>query len=202
MAIRVSGKCNVSGKLTFGVSLPVIGTLYQGAGYVISLDSVNRTGVMISTDNLEYYPWEPSNAPDISTGIGNPGSGYPTISPETTKNATNQIISAYAGYNNDYAAYIARNHNGGGFNDWYLPLLQDIEIITCTTGLQATLNANGANIPSSFGAGAIYSIAYENSSSFVSNWISDPAFYTCNSFPSAGDKSNARRVRPVRFFSY
>ncbi len=58
-------------------------------------------------DNRNSVNWQNTGATEISIGTG--------------FSNTNTIIARIGGTPSGYAAGIARAHNGGGYNDWYLP---------------------------------------------------------------------------------
>jgi len=87
-----------------------IGQSYQG-GIIVYLDSTGQHGLIVATaDQSEGIQWY--NGSYMVTGATGTAIG-------TGLTNTNTIIAAQG--SGSYAASIARDYNGGGYTDWYLP---------------------------------------------------------------------------------
>jgi hypothetical protein len=80
------------------------------------------------------------------------------------------------------AASVAAAHNGGGFNDWYLPSINELNILCQNKAL----------------VGGFSLIAYWSSSESDSANARINAFSSC--FPTVGDKGGGGAVRAIRSF--
>ena len=88
----------------------VIGLSYQG-GIIAYIDSTGQHGLIAATaDQSEGIQWY--NGTNIVTGATGTAIG-------TGLTNTNAIIAAQG--SGSYAASIARDYNGGGYTDWFLP---------------------------------------------------------------------------------
>ena len=87
-----------------------IGQSYQG-GIIAYIDSTGQHGLIVATaDQSEGIQWY--NGSYIVTGATGTAIG-------TGLTNTNAIIAAQG--SGSYAASIARDYNGGGYTDWFLP---------------------------------------------------------------------------------
>ena len=87
-----------------------IGDSYQG-GIIAYIDSTGQHGLIAATaDQSEGIQWY--NGTNIVTGATGTAIG-------TGLTNTNAIIAAQG--SGSYAASIARDYNGGGYTDWFLP---------------------------------------------------------------------------------
>jgi hypothetical protein len=87
-----------------------IGQSYQG-GIIAYIDSTGQHGLIVATaDQSEEIQWW--NGSYVVTGATGTAIG-------TGLANTNAIIAAQG--SGSYAASIARDYNGGGYTDWYLP---------------------------------------------------------------------------------
>jgi len=87
-----------------------IGQSYQG-GIIAYIDSTGQHGLIVATaDQSEGIQWY--NGSYLVTGATGTAIG-------TGLTNTNTIIAAQG--SGSYAASIARDYNGGGYTDWYLP---------------------------------------------------------------------------------
>ena len=87
-----------------------IGQSYQG-GIIVYLDSTGQHGLIVATaDQSEGIQWY--NGSYMVTGATGTAIG-------TGLTNTNTIIAAQG--SGSYAASIARDYNGGGYTDWFLP---------------------------------------------------------------------------------
>ena len=91
-------------------SILFIGMCYQG-GIIAYIDSTGQHGLIVATaDQSEGIQWY--NGSYIVTGATGTAIG-------TGLTNTNAIIAAQG--SGSYAASIARDYNGGGYTDWFLP---------------------------------------------------------------------------------
>jgi len=95
-----------------------IGQSYQG-GIIAYLDSTGQHGLIAATaDQSEGIQWY--NGSYIVTGATGTAIG-------TGLTNTNTIIAAQG--SGSYAASIARDYNGGGYTDWYLPSKDELNLL-------------------------------------------------------------------------
>ena len=89
-----------------------IGQSYQG-GIIVYLDSTGQHGLIVATaDQSEGIQWY--NGSYMVTGATGTAIG-------TGSANTDAIISVQGPTETSYAAGLARDYNGGGYTDWYLP---------------------------------------------------------------------------------
>ena len=116
---------------------PLIGGIANG-GVVFWVNPQDNTHGLVAAPSCEgpnllltVHPWRPNLNGDCKyfgpySLIGNTEIGG------GSKN-TDRIIALNTecdgGIKTDYAAYFARNYDGGGYNDWYLPNITEIELI-------------------------------------------------------------------------
>ena len=95
-----------------------IGQSYQG-GIIAFIDSTGRHGLIAATeDQSSGIQW--GNNDDIVTGATGTAIG-------TGLTNTNAIIAAQG--SGSYAASIARDYNGGGYTDWFLPSKDELNTL-------------------------------------------------------------------------
>jgi len=95
-----------------------IGQPYQG-GIIAYIDSTGQHGLIAATaDQSEGIQWY--NGSYIVTGATGTAIG-------TGLTNTNTIIAAQG--SGSYAASIARDYNGGGYTDWYLPSKDELNLL-------------------------------------------------------------------------
>ena len=93
-----------------GLTFFAIGQSYQG-GKIAYIDSTGQHGLIAAAaDHYEFTQWY--NGGYIATGATGTAIG-------TGLTNTNAIIAAQG--SGSYAASIARDYNGGGYTDWFLP---------------------------------------------------------------------------------
>jgi len=94
-----------------------IGQSYQG-GIIAYIDSTGQHGLIAATEDQIEIQWY--NGTNIVIGTGTAiGTGLTN---------TNAIIAAHDG-SGSYAASIARDYNGGGYTDWFLPSKDELNIL-------------------------------------------------------------------------
>lgn len=91
---------------------------------------------------------------------------------------------------NTYAAGLARLHNGGGFNDWYLPSNWELNM----------LYNSAAIVNKVLGANSITSTTYWSSSEVGTSLARDFSFSSGNAFTS--NKNSTYYVRAVRTHTF
>lgn len=111
-----------------------IGDSY-GGGIIFYLDSTKRHGLIAATTNILYnntYPywW---NGSYVRTGAKGSAVGE-------GKSNTDKIIAAQGVGN--YAAYLCRHFNGGGFTDWYMPDKKEMIIMLKKRSVIPNLGSN------------------------------------------------------------
>jgi hypothetical protein len=84
----------------------------------IGYDPNTQHGLIVSTSDQGNTSW--NNGSNITTGATGTAIG-------TGLANTNAIIAAQGA--GTYAATLARNHNGGGYNDWYLPSKDELNAL-------------------------------------------------------------------------
>lgn len=113
-----------SGKL-FRVQSPTIGTTHAGGkiAYILTssdpgFEAGKVKGLIVSSANLAVNYWSniisvdlPGTSPDFGTGMAN-----------------SLLIIAQSGHTSSAAKY-CRDYRGGGFSDWYLPSVKEMEKI-------------------------------------------------------------------------
>ena len=126
-------------------------------------------------DASSAIQWAPN---DITTNTSNQAIGYGLFN-------TNTIISAL-GTTASYAARTARNYNGGGYTDWYLPTLEELyELIQRKTTI---------------GASTFTTNQYYSSSESTQNVTPRYAYKVENGTRYETYRYNTYGVRPIRSF--
>tara|TARA_B110000240_G_scaffold56067_1_gene63823 strand:+ start:690 stop:1217 length:528 start_codon:yes stop_codon:yes gene_type:complete len=148
-----------------------IGQSYQG-GIIAYIDSTGQHGLIAATEDQSEIQWwngsyvfAGATGTAIGTGLAN----------------TNAIIAAQG--SGSYAASIARDYNGGGYTDWYLPSKDELN----------QLYVNSAAIGGFTGIfGYWSSTEYDYGSAWGQNFS--------NGGQDDGDKYGFAYVRAVRAF--
>ncbi len=100
-------------------SYPKIGDKCHG-GIVFYVDGTGQHGLVIAEQDQGKLPWDPRPYPWPYLGATADGVGA------GASNTTLIINSIGPG---GYAAMAARSYNGGGYNDWYLPSLYELNLL-------------------------------------------------------------------------
>ena len=149
----------------------VIGQSYQG-GIIAYIDSTGQHGLIAATeDQSEGIQWY--NSDSIVTCATGTAIG-------TGSANTDAIIAAQG--SGSYAASIARDYNGGGYTDWFLPSRDELN----------QLYVNKAAI------GGFTDALYWSSTEYVNTLAWTQNFY--NGIQFNVNKSNTYNVRAVRAF--
>jgi hypothetical protein len=106
----ISGKSTNSQPFTLGQQ--------YGGGYIFYIDETGQHGLIVSlNDLLGNYQWASGSVPK-------PTSATSTDGYYNTKRIL-QVYGNVLNYSLPYAALAAKKYNGGGFNDWYLPSVEE-----------------------------------------------------------------------------
>jgi len=173
MDLQLTGGCGyVVGQTALGGKIAYI--LQPGdPGY----DANNQHGLVVSLSDLGQYAWWNGSYTYINATSTNIGTGLAN---------TNTIISNQGA--GTYAATIAKNHNGGGYSDWYLPSKNELNKLYLNKSLIGMSNSN------------YYWTSSEVAFSAVSAWMQE--FNTGIQYPNptGPTKDTNQYVRAVRSF--
>jgi hypothetical protein len=164
-----------------------IGSSYQG-GIVFYLNGNGKHGLIVSKENIdkEKIDWDNQTNKDINKTKIEMGSGAAN---------TNAIINVYN--NSNYAANICKKYNGGGFNDWYLPSLDELKLIYENVGPSSKLK-NIGKFNNDMMASYWSSSESPNQSSFGGKYAW--AIFFNDGTAQESTKNSASYVRAIRAF--
>lgn len=165
--------------MAFTVKEPAVGDYMEG-GIVFYVDADNRKGLVAAEEDLGKAVWGWTNQTNASLRELFDGAEN-----------TEEIVSAYSRYypdNGDYAAKLCDDLVLKGYEDWYLPSLEELNMLE-------TLFWSGTG---NFIEGYYWSSTerdYENAYSERFDWEDE-------NYNSLGTKNKRHRVHPVRMFDY
>ena len=170
-----------------------IGELY-GGGIVFWVTPDGQHGLIASLDDMEGgtgIPWSSVTNSEIGFDAQNMTDGE----------ANCDAIISQAGHTNS-AAQICRNYRGGGFNDWYLPALRELKMlsnvdVTIDYILDNDGDANTNGLSQEYNSYARYSKYWSSTEgTFEYAWYFSFAFNQGES----GEKGSNFKVRAIRAF--
>ena len=162
------------------------GQEYQG-GYIFSINETDGTGLVISKKNVGSYPdapegrdlWTPSPHSQLNVTSAGMGTGMTN---------TSKIVEAVG--NGSYAANSCFSLNEGGYDDWYLPSIDELE------AFYKNMQEKGfSDIPGSSNTFSFWSSTEVDDQKAKAVTIKDGNLFVYDSF-----KSSANFVRAVRNF--
>jgi hypothetical protein len=173
---------------------------FRAGGVVFWVDPADNTRGLVcaiedqdgSTDSpySGNIQWSPSYY-DQSTIIGARDTAIGTGSANTTA-----IIAHLGGVEIEYAAGLARAYRGGGFDDWFLPSIDELsEMYLKMATINTTAMANGGAI---FASDGVYWSSTEHDISFTA-W--HQSFHSTGGHISEHPKFTFLNMRAVRAFS-
>ena len=113
---------------------PVVGDIYEGGVVFWVNPSDPNSGMLASLVNIgSSLTW--NNGSSFTTGATGTAVG-------TGGSNTTTIINAQGNFGS-YAARNCRLHNGGGFNNWFLPSSDELAIMRGQQGVIAAASGNG-----------------------------------------------------------
>jgi hypothetical protein len=91
-------------------------------GIVFYVDATGKHGLVASPNDLGFFAWNDIDEREalVTTGATGDGVGAGAAN-------TKQIIAVQG--SGSYAAMVAKNYDGGGYNDWYLPSIHELSLL-------------------------------------------------------------------------
>jgi len=168
-------------KIPVSSSTHYVGEVY-GGGVVFYVDHTGEHGLIVSLDDISTSaPWGQDGSSTNATSTWNGAANSTTITTEAT--AGNAVLLAQA-------------HNGGGNSDWYLPAIDELNVLY-NTRIEVNKTLSTATGASEIGQN------YYWSSTEYGNWIGTRyAWYYRfdNSYTGNNSGDNLYWVRAVRAF--
>ncbi len=157
---------------------PKIGDKCHG-GIVFYVDGTGKHGLVAATNDIGIQmPWEPGPCCFFALIGTTDGIG-------AGKTNTDTIIAAFG---SGSAAYAARNYNGGGYTDWYLPSKYELNLLYLHKGV----------------LGGLWGYGYWSSTEYVSEFEWSKYYAWIQDLSSGGQEFGYKlykgRVRAVRAF--
>jgi hypothetical protein len=178
-------------QVTFTTPTYLIGQSY-GGGVIFYIDNTGIHGLIAAaTDQnkiTDQTTWNYNNIDLVTNAIS-----------LTNGSNNTQLIINVQGNSGNYAALIAKNYNGGGFNDWFLPSVNQLQTLFSAV---ATLQPSSYNVNSNaiFYAsfGGIYWSSSEASKdgAYVVGFTGQSQVFS----KSANNSSGYALVRTIRAF--
>ncbi len=170
--ITAGGSKYYGGEIDFTTPIGVFGQLHEG-GIIFYLDDTGQHGLVAATSDQ-----------NPGTEWGCPGTEIFTTSKEVGTGQSN-TIAIVSGCNTDgIAAEICHNFQSGGFSDWFLPSLFELNLMHKNLHLNGKGGFTDTNYWSSTGEGQDIAYYQDFSDGTLHSWFKDNSF----------------RVRAVRAF--
>ena len=124
-------------EISFMTESYMIGDFVHG-GIVFWVDETGQHGLVCAvSDQINLVTWF-NGTYNLSVSTG--------IAIGTGDSNTNNIISIQGEPEINYAAFLARAYNGGGYNDWFLPSKDELnQMYTNKATINTTASANGGS---------------------------------------------------------
>ena len=169
-------------EISFMTESYMIGDFVHG-GIVFWVDETGQHGLVCAvSDQINLVTWF-NGTYNLSVSTG--------IAIGTGDSNTNNIISIQGEPEINYAAFLARAYNGGGYNDWFLPSKDELNQMNVhKTTINSTALDNGGD---EFGTDT-----YWSSTEFFTNFAYSQSFSSGSQYNNGKDNGNA--VRAVRAF--
>jgi hypothetical protein len=167
------------------VNDPIVVGSFYGGGVVFWVDpSDNRHGLIAAVaDQSSGIQWRNGDTNQTTEATGTAvGTGSAN---------TYAIITVQGETETDYAAGLARDYNGGGYTDWFLPSKDELNLMyTNKATINTTASANGGSDFADYYYWS--STEYDNDSAWGQNFV--------NGGQGGLNKNHASYVRAVRAF--